>query len=202
MDELGVPVFSEYNCVECLQLGFECEEHSGYHLNEDCCAVRIADDEYNTLPDGSTGRVIVSNLVNRANVLLNYELGDEAAMIPGQCGCGRTLRMLSLNLSRVADRLTLKDGSQIHPITFAEAVFSEKDLWQHQVVQLSEDEFDVYLVTNPLTDRDAMKQRLIAEFDNWFQGKLRFHFQFVDQIELTPGGKRRAVVFKNPEEQV
>jgi len=197
MEELGVPVYSEYSCVECLQMGFECGEHRGYHLNEDSCPVRIVDDDYKPLPDGSTGRVIVSNLINRANVLLNYELGDEAAIIPDQCRCGRTSRMLSLRLSRIADRLELKDGTEIHPIKFAEAVFGEKDLWQHQVVQHSEDEFDVRLVADPETDRAAMKRRLTAEFDRWFQGKLRFHFQFVDQIELTSGGKQRAIIFRD-----
>jgi len=200
MDELGVKVFSEYNCVECLQIGFECEEHNGYHLHEDCYAVRIVDDEYNTLPDGSIGRVIVSNLINRANVLLNYELGDEAAMNPGQCKCGRNLRMLGLNVSRVADRLTLEDGTQVHPIIFAEAVYKERDLWHHQVLQRSKDEFDIKLVVDPTADKDAMKKRLTSEFDSWFQGKLRFYFQFVDQIGITSGGKRRAVIFNDSEE--
>ncbi len=197
MDELGVQVYSEYSSVECLQLGYECEEHRGYHLNEDTCAVRIVDDEYGTLPDGSTGRVIVSNLVNRANVLLNYELGDEAAIIPGQCGCGRTSRMVGLTLSRVADRLKFEDGTEINPIVFAQAVFGEDDLWQHQVVQRSENEYDVCLVANPAADRAAMKRRLEAAFERWFQKRIRFQFRFVDQIELTQGGKQRAVVFKN-----
>lgn len=201
MEELGIPVFSEYNCVECLQLGFECQEHRGYHLHEDSYPVRIVDDEYKTLPDGAAGRVIVSNLINRANVLLNYELGDEATILPDQCGCGRTLRMLSLNLSRVADRITLKDGSQIHPITFAEVVYHEKDLWQHQVVHFSENEFEVFLVAAPWADKAAMKQRLTAEFEKWFQGTIRFQLRFVDQIEMTPGGKQRAVVFRDQEEK-
>ena len=193
-DELGIPVFSIYSCVECLQVGFECREHRGYHLNEDCYPVRIVDDHHRPLPDGATGRVIVSNLINRATVLLNYELGDEGKILPGKCGCGRTQRILSLNISRVADRLKLENGTQIHPITFAEAVYWEKDLWQHQVVQSSESEFEVFLVVAPWADRDAMKQRLATEFEKWFQGAFRFNMQFVDQIEMTPGGKQRAVV--------
>ncbi len=199
-EELGIPIFSIYSCVECLQLGFECEEHRGYHLNEDCYPVRIVDDSHNPVPEGDSGKVIISNLINRATVLLNYELGDAGRFIPGQCGCGRTQRMLSLNISRVADRLTLKDGEQIHPIRFAEAVYYEKDLWQHQVVQKSGNEFDLFLVTDPAADKDAMRSRLSHEFEKWFQGRIRLHMRFVDQIEMTPGGKQRAVILKPSEE--
>lgn len=195
-NELGIPIFSIYSCVECLQLGFECPEHRGYHLNEDSYPVRIVDDSYNPVPDGDSGKVIISNLINRANVLLNYELGDVGRIVPGECGCGRTPRMLSLNISRVADRLMLENGEAIHPVRFAEAVYFEKDLWQHQVVQKSANEFEVYLVADPRADRTAMKQRLTTEFEKWFKGSIRFHMQFVEQIEMTPGGKQRAVVFK------
>ena len=195
-DELGIPVFSIYSCVECLQLGFECSRHQGYHLNEDCYPVRIVDDHYQPVPPGVSGRVISSNLINRATVLLNYELGDEGRILPGQCQCSRTQRMLSLNISRVADRLTLANGEQVHPIRFAEAVYGEKDLWQHQVVQKSENEFELFLVADPAADRDAMRKRLIDEFEKWFQCSIRVHMQFVDQIEMTPGGKQRAVVLK------
>ena len=194
--ELGTPIFSIYGSVECLNIGFECTEHQGYHLNEDCYPVRIVDDCYQPLPDGEVGRVVVSNLVNRATVLLNYELGDEGKILPGKCGCGRTQRMLSLNISRVADRLTLEDGELFDPIRFAEAVYHEKDLWQHQVVQKSGNEFELFLVADPAADKDAMKNRLIDEFEKWFQGKIRVDMRFVDHIELTPGGKQRAVVLK------
>ena len=38
---------------------------------------------------------MVSNLVNRGTVLLNYRLGDVAAKLDGRCACGRTLPMMS-----------------------------------------------------------------------------------------------------------
>ena len=200
MEDWGVPVFSEYNSVETLQLGFECEEHRGYHLNDDCYPVRIVDENDRELPDGSRGRVIISNLVNRANVLLNYELGDHGVILPGQCGCGRTQKMLSLSISRVAERFTLEDGTEIHPIIFAEAVFHEKDLWQHQVVHSSGNEFEVLLVANPDTDKAAMEERLTAEFVRWFQDRIRFKFRFVDKVEMNGAVKPRAVIFRNPGE--
>jgi hypothetical protein len=47
-------------------------------------------------PDPRTsGEVVVSNLVNRETVLLNYRLGDVAASLPDRCPCGRSLPLLS-----------------------------------------------------------------------------------------------------------
>jgi len=196
IEELKLPVHSIYSCVESLQVGFECGCNNGYHLNEDCYPVRIVDYQNRPLPEGVPGKVIISNLVNRANVILNYELGDEAMILPGKCECGRTQRRLSLNITRVADRLELENGSGIHPITFAEVVYYEKDLWQHQAVQTGKYEFDILLVTDPVADRPAMERRLMREFDKWFQGRIRVRIRFVDRIEVTSGGKQRALVLK------
>ena len=33
--DFGVAVFSAYQAIEALRIGFECEAHAGFHLNED-----------------------------------------------------------------------------------------------------------------------------------------------------------------------
>jgi len=195
-EDLGIPVYSLYSSVESPQIGFECGEHQGYHINEDCYPVRVVDEQYNPVPEGQAGRIIISNLINRAFVLLNYELGDEGSILPGNCACGRTLKMLNLEISRIADQVDLENGRSFHPITFSEAVCMEKDIWQHQAVQKEGNKFDLFLVTDPEADRQAMERRLCKEFEKWFSGKLRVDIRFVDRIEPTPGGKHRALVLK------
>ena len=81
--QFGIPVFSIYQSIEALRIGFECEAHQGLHLNVDLYPVRIVDPEGRTLPPGTSGEVVVSNLVNHGMVLLNYRLGDVAAQLPG-----------------------------------------------------------------------------------------------------------------------
>ena len=104
-ERFGIPVFSAYQATEALKMGFECERHTGYHLNIDLYPLRIADADGRTLPDGETGEVIISNTVNSATVLLNYRLGDLAAVMPGACPCGRTLPMLTFPAGRSDDLL-------------------------------------------------------------------------------------------------
>lgn len=195
MENLGIPVYSFYSSVECPQLGYECEKHLGYHLNEDAYPIRIVDENYRNVPDGEMGKVLISNLVNRGTVLLNYELGDEGRIIPGPCSCDRTQRVLSLEIFKVGDSITMEDGYSIHPLRFIKALTDGKDLWQHQIVQKDNNSFKIYLVADPAADRASMIKRLNEEFEQWFQGRIQFTLEFVDRIEPTAGGKQRAMVF-------
>src|SRR4030067_870432 len=92
--ELGIPVYSRYNAVEAFKIGFTCEERQAFHLNSDLTHVRIVDADGKPCAAGQTGEVIISNLVNRATVLLNYRLHDVAALSDELCPCGRTLALL------------------------------------------------------------------------------------------------------------
>src|SRR5688500_17537960 len=82
-ERFGVTVLSSYQAIESGQLGFECERHRGYHLNMDFCPVRLVDADGRDVPDGGSGSVLVSDLTNRATVLLNYRLGDVASRLVG-----------------------------------------------------------------------------------------------------------------------
>ncbi len=98
-DELGIEVLSSYNAIETPGVGLECEAHRGYHLNVDLCPVRLVDPRRRAAPPGESGEVVISNLVNRGTILLNYRLGDLAADLPGpalaggRCRCCRSCRL-------------------------------------------------------------------------------------------------------------
>ena len=112
----GIPVFSAYGAGEAFQIGFECEAHAGFHLNEDLYPLRIIDRDGREMPDGESGEVVVSNLVNRGTVVLNYRLGDVATkLLAGdRCPCGRSLPMLSLIEGRQDDWLKSPAGEEVH----------------------------------------------------------------------------------------
>ena len=54
--------------------------------------------------------MVVSNLVNRGTVLLNYRVGDLAARLPEPCGCGRALPLLSEVQGRRTEWLESSSG--------------------------------------------------------------------------------------------
>ena len=113
--EFGIPVLSAYNAVVCFKIGFTCERRAGFHLHEDLCDVRVVDQAGDDVPPRERGEVVVSNLVNRATVLLNYRLGDVARLEDEPCDCGRTARRLVDLEGRVDDLIELESGEYVYP---------------------------------------------------------------------------------------
>src|SRR4029453_5918980 len=86
-ETLGVPIVSTYEAIEAFKIGFECLHGRGLHLKITLYPVRIVNARGESLPDGESGDVVVSNLVNRATVLLNYRLGDLSRLLAESCPC-------------------------------------------------------------------------------------------------------------------
>ena len=60
-----------------------------------------------------SGEVVISNLFNRAMVLLNYRLDDVAALRAEPCACGRSLPFIEGVQGRLSEIVTLADGRKL-----------------------------------------------------------------------------------------
>ncbi len=190
----GIPVFGTYQAIEAFKIGFECERRDGYHLNLDLYPVRIVDADGRTLPLGEVGDVVVSNLVNRATVLLNYRLGDLAAMLPDPCPCGRSLPLLSALAGRSDDVIALPSGRVVPPQAVRAVFISEEQVWQYQLVQQAPTRFTVALVAAGEADRPRLRERVAAALAERLGDPVTIDVRFVDAIERTAGGKVRSIV--------
>jgi hypothetical protein len=145
--------------VEAFKIGFACEAGDDYHLHADLCHVKIVDPSGATVADGQKGEVVISNLVNRATVLLNYRLGDIAAKVTRSCTCGRTLPLLANIEGRLEDVLVLRDGSFVHPLSIWGIFKSRPEVLRYQVIQHTADTFDLRLVTADRNTYDRLLPR-------------------------------------------
>jgi len=142
-----IPVLSRYSAAECFKIGFYCEARTGFHLHEDLCHVRIVRDDGTTTSPGESGRVVLTNLVNRGSVLINYPLGDVAAQPGTTCACGRTFALLSELEGRVEDILALADGRFLHPRAIFHVFKADPDVLQYQLTQHERQRFELTLAT-------------------------------------------------------
>ena len=186
-ESFGVQVISAYQAGEAFKIGFECEQHRGFHLNRDVYPVRIVDSNEAEVPDGESGDVLVSNLVNRATVLLNYRLGDVAHMIPGRCPCGRRLPVLSFVEGRSDDWIALPSGEAVHPQVIRTILVLEQSITQYQIIQQEFHRFSAAIVGGK--DREALVSRLRASFAERFGPETHLDVSFVDAIKPTESGK-------------
>jgi phenylacetate-CoA ligase len=192
-DELGVVVLGTYQAVEAFKIGFECGEGTGLHLNTDLYPVRVVDAAGNDVAAGDAGDVVVSNLVNDATVLLNYRLGDTAALLPGACACGRTLPRLTQPLGRLDDWLSI-GGRRVHSQAVRTIFTSEREILQYQVVQQEPWRLVVSVVTRTEVDEPTTSQRIVHGFRERFGDEVRVEVAYVADLPRTSRGKVRAIV--------
>jgi phenylacetate-CoA ligase len=193
LDELKIHVFTVYGAAEAMAIGFDCERHTGIHLNIDLYPVRIVDSTGKTLANGETGDLVVSNLVNRGTILLNYRLGDLAAILPAGCSCGRSLPLLSYPPGRCDDMLQLPSGELLHPQA-VRIIFTEEDLWEYQVVQQTITHFSVALVPSEKCNRQVTKDSIAKKFSQTFGEGISVDISYVDSIDRTKTGKFRPII--------
>lgn len=194
--EFNLPVFSLYGAMEAESLAFECQEHTGLHVNVDLCPVRIVDAEGRSLPPGASGEVVVSNLIDTGTVLLNYCLGDVAALLPEACPCGRTLPLMSQIEARGDDWVEAPDGHIVHPVAIVGPLNSPEHVWQWQVVQESAVDYRLLLVVDDAFDRHVAGAQLEQALSTPLGATAIVRVEYVapDGLQRTAAGKTPRVI--------
>jgi phenylacetate-CoA ligase len=188
-----IPVLGTYQATEAFKIGFTCEHHLGVHLNLDLYPLRLVDGEGQEVPPGEDGEVVVSNLVNRGTVLLNYRLGDSAALLPERCPCGRSLPLLSFPRGRASDFIELASGRKVHSLSIGAPFLSEEQVWRFQVVQAGPCRFRVSIVIAEGCDREPIKERIREKLTCFLGDDVGVEIVSVPSIDQT-SDKFRAVV--------
>jgi phenylacetate-CoA ligase len=192
--ELGVRVISTYSAAEAFKIGFTCEEHgAGFHLHADLCHLRIVDATGGDSPPEQPGDVVISNLVNRATVLINYRLGDVAAWSMAPCRCGRALPRLTALAGRSEETLELPGGRLLHPRSVWNLVKKRPEVLRFQVVQRAPDRLELRLLTAERADYDRLAPALRDEL-RALVGEVSVDTGWLDRSGVPAAAKFRAVI--------
>jgi len=191
----GIPVLSSYQSCEFLRIAFQCERRRGFHVCMDHVTLRVVDERGRDVAPGTPGEVVISNLVNRATVLLNYRLGDRVAVASEPCACGRTLPVLASLEGRSEDLLVRADGERVHESLVLRRLYGVRGLSNVEVVQHAPDRVDANLVIAPGADATQSVAELRIALDELLghPAGLEVGVTVVDEIRAGPGGKFRAV---------
>jgi phenylacetate-CoA ligase len=135
----GTSTFELYAMTEAGILGSHCERHTGIHLFEDQAIVEVVDERNRPVPPGQVGhKLLVTNLVTRAQPLLRYEVSDMVAVAAERCGCGRPFRLLAGIEGRNDDILYFPAAAggttAVHPLALRSALAGIPGLAQYKVV--------------------------------------------------------------------
>jgi phenylacetate-CoA ligase len=160
-ERLGVAIISRYNAVEAFKIGFECElrDHP-IHVEDDLCHLRLLRADGSPAPAGEFGEVVISNLVNRGTVLLNYRLGDFASWGPTRCSCGRLTPILSGVEGRLESTLNLPDGRFV-PEGAIQVLLKDRGALTFRLKQLEPERYKLELVPSDPAECEQVRDRAL-----------------------------------------
>jgi phenylacetate-CoA ligase len=195
---LGVPVISTYQADEALRIAFQCELRRGFHLSLDAVAVRVVDERGQPVEPGGTGELVLSNLTNRATVLLNYKLGDRVTLGAGPCACGRALPTIERIEGRADDSIVLANGEVRHPLQVVHQLQKVPGVVRIQIVQEEVARLTLRVVGADGMDWPGARSRLEAILRALVGKSAAIEVVRVEVISPEPSGKVKAVVCRCP----
>ena len=143
-------------------------EHGWHHVTEDWVVLEPVDSEYRPVPPGvESDSVLVSNLANRIQPILCYELGDRVLLRPDPCPCGNLLRAIRVR-GRSADVLTFATdhGERISMPPLVFEIDHVPGVELSQVVQDTPTSLRVRLIMAPNADTSWVWEAVHAELTN------------------------------------
>lgn len=149
----GVHVADHYAMAECMALTSGCPHFTGSHLNADLAILEVVDRQGRPVPDGTPGsKVLITNLYNRIQPLIRYEVGDVVTMSPSSCPCGSPFPLIQSVTGRTEEQFWIEVNGVYQKIpyfVFLAALHHEADLAEHQVVQNGRNHFVVRVAPQP-----------------------------------------------------
>lgn len=162
-EQCGLPIEDNYSSQEVGTIAIQCPTSGLYHIMAEALVVEVLDDNNEQCREGQPGRVVVTDLMNYANPLIRYDIGDYA--IPGPpCQCGRTLPTLKTVLGRERNLMKLPGGETCWPLVGFHRFDEVAPIRQYQFIQHTLDDIEFKTVTSEeLTSEQRAALIVIAQ---------------------------------------
>ncbi len=178
--------FDFYGLIETGMVAGRCATCGFYHVASRQNFVEILNLDDSPVRPGERGRVIVTNLHNRAMPLLRYETGD-IAELSTHTECSTSSFSISRFFGRERDLFTLTDGTRVTPMIASEVV-NRIGLKQFKLRQISTAEVEMFYI--PLDPNQQLSETIAQEIiDKNISRKLKVKVIRVDELPRTRGGK-------------
>ncbi len=201
-EAFGVAPYNFYAASEAIGMAQDCSLHRGLHVFNDNVVLEIVDGKGEQVAAGKEGHVVLTNLYNRCQPLIRYQMNDIAAYSKEECECGLPFPLLKTVSGRREEVLWVEKAGggyeTLHPISFVE--FFVPGLRRLQVVQVRRNSLLLRVVAEG--NAGAVRTMVLRRMGEILDGKGLKGLVDVD-VELCEGiapdpktGKTRTVVSK------
>lgn len=186
--QLGVPVVNEYGSSEIGVIAFENLEGQ-WQVNSEVLFVEIVDENNQPVPNGKEGRIIITNLYNKAHPFIKYEVGDYGILDEKSTPKKPILKLL---IGRNNDIAILPSGKKSPGMTFysiTKKIFGDEgNVKEFIIMQTKIDTFEIeYTSETELTQNEIKK--IEKEFSTYLEPNLKYIFTRKEKLERGKSGK-------------
>ncbi len=197
----GCPVRNSYGASEFLPIAWECP-YRRLHLNSDWVILEPIDSRGRPVPPGTRSHsVLLTNLANRVQPLIRYDLGDSITMMATPCGCGSRFPVISVE-GRTDESLVfpLTGGGTATVVPLALATVMEDDARVHdfQVTQTAPRKLQIRLGGDEHGSAGDVRRALGSYFEALGIGAVSIDIARRAPVRDQVSGKLRRVICQLP----
>ncbi|MHA1833655.1 MAG: phenylacetate--CoA ligase family protein, partial [Candidatus Baldrarchaeia archaeon] len=183
-------VYNFYGSREISSIAASCPISPYLHINAENLIVEVIKD--NEPVNNEVGKIVITNLREFAMPLIRYEIGDFGEISAEKCECGRGLPSLTRVIGRTSDVLVIRE--KVFSFPSFRSVFEGLPILRYQIVQKSETELDVFVVTDSAKTLKGLERLITNRFYELLGKDVHIQVTFMDRIPLTPSGKHKFVI--------
>jgi phenylacetate-CoA ligase len=165
-------VRQNYGASELPVIAYDCGR-GGLHVNADWVIFEPVDEKFNPVPPGRPShKVLITNLANRVQPFIRYEMGDSVTVSPEPCACGSLLPSITVE-GRNDDvlRFTNRAGHNvpIMPMALWSVIKDTPGAYRFQAIQTAPEQLKVRLQAKEV-GQDAELWKLVQQrIQNYFE---------------------------------
>ena len=186
--QFGIPIISEYGASELDLIAFE-NPQGEWQVNAETLFVEILDENNNTVPHGTEGKIVITSLFNNANPFIRYEIGDIGILDENSTPQKPILKKL---IGRTNDIAILPSGKKSPGLTFyyvtKSIIEDDGNVKEFIIKQIQLDTFEIEYVSDFKLDSIQI-QKIEKAISLYLEPNLNFSFIRKSVLERSNRGK-------------
>jgi phenylacetate-CoA ligase len=186
--QFGIPIVNEYGASELDLIAFQ-NPQGEWQVNSETLFIEILDDNNQAVPNGTSGRIVITSLFNKAHPFIRYDIGDIGILDEKS-----TLKkpLLKKLIGRTNDVALLPSGKKSPGLTFyyvtKSIIEDDGNVKEFIIIQTKIDTFEIeYVSENELNSKQIKKiETAIALY---LEPNLKFSFFRKKALERSNRGK-------------
>ena len=186
--QFGVPIVNEYGASELDLIAFQNKEGE-WQVNSETLFVEILDENNQPVPNGTSGRIVITSLFNKAHPFIRYDIGDIGILDEKSTLQKPILKKL---IGRTNDVAILPSGKKSPGLTFyyvtKSIIEDDGNVKEFVIKQTKIDTFEIEYVSETKLNL-AQIEKIEKAISLYLEPNLNFSFTRKKSLERNNRGK-------------